>query len=140
MSVRLRTVRARILRRDSTEVERRLWGALRELALPWKFRRQHPIGDRIVDFACPARRLVIELDGGQHDRQRTADVLRSAAIEAHGYRVIRSWNNEVMENLDGVLQSIRAALEGPSARPGRQFAKGPPPLPGPLRPQGRRGK
>ena len=127
MTLRVRTMLARTLRRDSTDVERRLWCALRESGLPWKFRRQHPIGRHIADFACPARKLVIELDGGQHAQQHAADAARSAVIEAHGYRVIRFWNNDVSENLDGVLQRIRAALESP------------PPHPDPLRPRGRRG-
>jgi very-short-patch-repair endonuclease len=118
---------ARTLRRDSTDVERRLWRALRESSLPWKFRRQHPIGRRIADFACPARKLAIELDGGQHAEQHEVDAARSAEIAAHGYRVIRFWNNDVSEKLDGVLQRIRAALESP------------PPHPDPLRPRGRRG-
>lgn len=128
MALRARTTLARSLRRDGTEAERRLWRALRECGLPWKFRRQHPIGRRIADLACPACKLVTELDGGQHDTQRTADAARSAEIEAHGYRVIRFWNNEVIDNLAEVLQSIRAALEGP------------PPHPAPLRPVGRRGR
>ena len=100
----------------------------RQSDLPWKFRRQHPTGRRIVDLACPARKLVIELDGGQHDAQYAADAERSAEIEAHGYRVIRFWNNEVIENLGGVLQTIRAAVDRP------------PPHPSPLRPLGRRGR
>ena len=69
MAPRQRTIHARRLRRDATEVERRLWYALRALPLPWKFRRQHPIGRRIADFACPAAKLAIELDGGQHASQ-----------------------------------------------------------------------
>ncbi len=127
MTLRAQTALARTLRRDSTDVERRLWQALRDSGLPWKFRRQHPIGRRVADFACPARKLVVELDGGQHAERREADAARSAEMEAHGYRVIRFWNNDVSENLEGVLQSIRAALESP------------PPHPDPLRPQGRRG-
>ncbi|MGH7102037.1 MAG: endonuclease domain-containing protein [Acetobacteraceae bacterium] len=115
MNSRPQAVQARRLRRNSTEAEQRLWRALRQAGLPWRFRRQHPIGGRIADLACPARKLAIELDGGQHDQQRAADAPRSATIEAHGYRVIRFWNNDVMENLDGVLQSIRAALEDPPA-------------------------
>jgi very-short-patch-repair endonuclease len=64
MALRQRTVAARRLRRDATDVEQRLWQALRGIGSSWKFRRQHPIGRRIIDFACPARKLVIELDGG----------------------------------------------------------------------------
>ena len=66
MPLRTRTVKARKLRRESTDVEKLLWRALRESSSSWKFRRQHPIGRHIADFACPARKLVIEVDGGQH--------------------------------------------------------------------------
>jgi very-short-patch-repair endonuclease len=112
-----RTVAARRLRRDATEVERRLWSALRKSALPWKLRRQHPIGRRIVDFACPHCKLVIELDGGQHEAEALADATRTAEIAEHGYRVIRFWNNEVIDNLDGVLETIRRELAVSSGSP-----------------------
>jgi len=98
---------ARQLRRDATDVERILWRALRERIVPWRFRRQHPIGRRIADFACPARKLVIELDGGQHADRMFADEQRSAELARYGYRVIRSWNSEILDNLDGVLEAIR---------------------------------
>jgi very-short-patch-repair endonuclease len=111
MPLQPRTQIARRLRRDATDVERILWRALRERAGPWKFRRQHPIGRRIADFACPARKLVIELDGGQHAEQPDADDRRAAELAAHGYHVIRFWNNEVLENIEGVLETIRRALE-----------------------------
>ncbi len=88
-----------------------MWRALRESRLPWRFRRQHPIGSSIADFACPARRLVIELDGGQHATQVAADDRRTAALAARGYRVIRFWNHDVLGNLDGVLAAIKEALE-----------------------------
>ncbi|MGO8914720.1 MAG: endonuclease domain-containing protein, partial [Stellaceae bacterium] len=90
-----------------------LWRALRERLVSWKFRRQHPIGRRIADFACPARKLVIELDGGQHAERQDADDRRNAELAAHGYRVIRFWNNEVLESLEGVLETIRRDLEAP---------------------------
>ncbi len=125
--LRTRTRIARKLRRDATDVERRLWRALRETALPWKFRRQHPIGRRIADFACPVRKLVIELDGGQHAEEWEEDAARSAELAAHGYRVIRFWNNEVIENLDGVLRRVLRELEAS------------PPHPDPLRPEGGEG-
>ena len=111
--LRPRALIARRLRRDATEVERRLWRALRENDLPWKLRRQHPIGQRIADFACPERKLVIELDGGQHDARAVADDERSAELAQHGYRVIRFWNSEVLENLEGVIERIRRELEKP---------------------------
>src|SRR6516164_9138139 len=97
--IRQRTVVARRLRRNMTETEQRLWHALRELKGPNRFRRQHPIGRYIVDFACPGARLAIEIDGGQHVIMGEADAARSSEIANHGYRVIRFWNGDVMENL-----------------------------------------
>ncbi len=98
-------------------MERRLWHALRASALPWKLRRQHKIGRRIVDFACPSCKLAIELDGGKHDAEAQADARRTAEIAEHGYRVIRFWNNEVIENLDGVLETIRRELAASPTSP-----------------------
>ena len=94
-----------------TEAERRLWHDLRELGLPHRFRRQHPIGGHIVDFACPAAKLVVELDGGRHANSSSADELRSREIARRGYRIIRFWNGDVMENIGGVLVTIRRELE-----------------------------
>ncbi len=114
MALAYRTIAARRLRHEATDVERRLWHALRASTLPWKLRRQHPIGRRIVDFACPSGKLAIELDGGQHDAEAQADARRTAEIAEHGYRVIRFWNNEVIDNLDGVLETIRRELAAPA--------------------------
>ncbi|MGE0746530.1 MAG: endonuclease domain-containing protein [Rhodospirillales bacterium] len=105
-----RAIIARRLRRDPTDAERRLWNALREAQLPWRVRRQHPIGEYIVDLAVPVRKLAIELDGGQHDANRAADAQRTAELEKHGYRVIRFWNNEVLGNLDGVMHVVLREL------------------------------
>jgi very-short-patch-repair endonuclease len=108
--LRARTRRARRLRREATDVERLLWHALRERLVLWKFRRQHPVGRRIVDFACPQVKLAIELDGSQHALEEEADERRSAELMRYGYRVLRFWNNDVIENLDGVLMTIDRAL------------------------------
>ena len=109
--VRRRTAQARNLRKAATGAEQILWRALREMNLPCKVRRQHPIGAHIADFAIPAHKLVIELDGGQHATMNEADSLRTEALSARGYRVIRFWNNDVIANMDGVLQVIAQALE-----------------------------
>lgn len=114
MGIRPRTRRARLLRKQSTEAEQLLWRALQALTKPdgerLKVRRQHPVGDYVVDFAIPARKLVIEIDGGQHAVMPEADADRTKALNARGYRVIRFWNNEVLDNLDGVLLVINAEL------------------------------
>ena len=109
--------RARDLRRNRTHAEDRLWQELRGRRLAGaKFLRQYPIGAFIADFACRSLRLAIELDGGQHsDSER--DRRRTRIIEAHGYRVIRFWNNEVLENMDGVLEMIAAELAIARASP-----------------------
>jgi very-short-patch-repair endonuclease len=107
---RAKTAIARQLRQNGTDVERMLWRALRERFDAWKFRRQHPIGRRIADFACPSAKIVIELDGGQHGERTAADEQRDAELAGCGYHVIRFWNNEITDNLDGVLESIGRAL------------------------------
>ena len=95
-----------------------MWLALRELPSEHRFRRQHPIGSHVVDFACPRRKLAIELDGGQHAEQAEGDAARTLEIARRGYRVIRFWNNDVMHNLAGVLEVIRRELECPLCPPG----------------------
>jgi very-short-patch-repair endonuclease len=97
------------LRREMTEVERVMWNALRNRQIDgFKFRRQATMGPYIVDFLCIEPRLVVELDGGQHDEQRDAG--RTAFIEAQGYMVQRFWNSEIVENRAGVLEMVRALL------------------------------
>jgi very-short-patch-repair endonuclease len=110
MALRTRTRIARRLRRDPTEVEKMMWQALRTLP-GQRFRRQHPIGSYIVDFASPGGKLAIEIDGGQHALHETEDAARSEEIARRGYRVLRFWNNDVMHNLSGVLETIRQELE-----------------------------
>jgi very-short-patch-repair endonuclease len=126
--LRRHSVVARRLRADSTDAEKILWRALRDRIPLYKFRRQHPIGNRIADFACPEKKLVIELDGSQHADEIAADDRRTAELSAHGYRVIRFWNNDVTENLVSVLETIYRELEAP------------PPHPTLSAPAGRRGK
>jgi very-short-patch-repair endonuclease len=105
------TSRARELRRNQTEAEERLWQELRGRRLQGeKFVRQYQIDNFIADFACRSARLAVELDGGQHS-QSERDTGRTRIIEAQGYRVVRFWNNEVLENMDGVLQTIARELE-----------------------------
>ena len=111
MTVRLRAQYARKLRKDMTEVEKILWRALREANLPHRVRRQHPIGRYIADFAIPSCKLAIELDGGQHAERSAADDQRTNVLNEYRHRVIRFWNNDVMENLEGVLLTIVAEVE-----------------------------
>ena len=109
-----------------TDAERVLWRALREAALPMKARRQHPIGDHFADFAVPSRKLAIEIDGGQHARNTDEDARRTEALAERGYRVIRFWNHEVLENLEGVMQVILTELEKPtSPSPPQRGRRGP---------------
>jgi len=99
---------ARLLRKNSTIVEIKLWYHLRSRNfLNLKFRRQEPVGDFIVDFICYEKKLIIELDGGQHNEYEAKDIKRTKALEKEGYKVLRFWNNEVLNNIDGVLTIIK---------------------------------
>ncbi|MEN3009753.1 MAG: endonuclease domain-containing protein [Candidatus Bipolaricaulaceae bacterium] len=103
---------ARRLRREMTPAERLLWYHLRDRRLAgFKFRRQVPLGPYIVDFLCAEKRVVVEIDGGGHNLpdERAQDLERTRFLEAHGYRVLRFWNNEVLGNLEGVLSVILEA-------------------------------
>ena len=103
--------RARKLRQNLTDAERRLWSRLRLRQLDGhRFRRQVPIGRYIADFVCFEKRLIIEVDGGQHADRHVHDTARTAWLESEGFRVVRCWNNEVLRNTDGVLELIRNAL------------------------------
>ena len=102
---------ARRLRRNQTDAERILWFRLRDRRFDgWKFRRQFPIDRFIVDFFCADAHLIIELDGGQHAAKAQHDKQRTRILEAMGYFVLRFWNNEVTQNIDGVLQVISDTL------------------------------
>ena len=106
---------ARRLRQDATDAERRLWSALRDRRLAgYRFRRQHPIGDFIVDFACTKYRLVIEADGGQHS-DNADDDRRTAFLQHRGWRVLRFWNNDILLNPEGVILTILRNLNGEKA-------------------------
>jgi len=100
------------MRREPTEPERLLWSRLRDRRLGgYKFRRQHPIGAFVADFACVECRLIVEADGGRHVDSEY-DVYRSKWLHTQGWQVIRFWNNEVRENPNGVADAILLALHG----------------------------
>lgn len=118
--------RARALRRNATDAERKLWQHLRARQLQGaRFRRQVPVGRYVVDFLCERAGVVVEIDGGQHAEQAEYDAARSAELETHGRIVLRFWNNEVLGNLEGVLDRI-----------GREIAAAPSPQPSPTRGEG----
>ena len=105
----------RMLRHKMTDAELRLWRNLRGRQLSrFKFRRQHPFGDHILDFVCLEQMLVIEVDGGQHALNSIADEARTNHLIAAGFRVIRFWNNEVLSDIEAVKESIWNALKDPS--------------------------
>ena len=98
---------ARKLRKNSTEAERLIWSHLRGRRLNnLKFRRQQPVGSYIVDFICFEKRLIIELDGGQHNENKKKDLIRTQWLNEQGYQVIRFWNHEVLQNSKDVLEAI----------------------------------
>ncbi|MDH5767328.1 MAG: endonuclease domain-containing protein [Gammaproteobacteria bacterium] len=103
--------KARDLRKNLTDAEKILWQKLRNRQLNgYKFKRQVPIDHFIVDFICSSARLIIELDGGQHAEQVNYDQKRSEYLKSKGFTVIRFWNNEVLQNLEGVLDTLTLAL------------------------------
>ena len=105
------TNKARSLRKNQTDVERLLWKHLRNRQLyGYKFRRQLPIEPFIAEFACLELKLIIELDGGQHANQINYDNQCILLLEQRGFKVIRFWNNEVIENTVGVLEAIHLAI------------------------------
>ena len=125
-------LRARTLRRNATDAEKHLWRALRQQLPGHKWRRQMPVGPYIVDFACFAARLIIEVDGGQQAAEADKDAARTRFLQAQGYRVLRFWNPDVLKLTDGVIEQIAAALPsspshafgaGPSLSHGRGVAK-----------------
>ena len=100
---------AKSMRSSMTEAELKLWNAVRGGRLmEMKFRRQLPIAGYIADFACPACKLIVELDGSQHghDANLRADALRTAALQSLGWTILRFWNDDAMKDIDGVCQHI----------------------------------
>lgn len=118
------TLRARSLRNNPTDAEKKLWGILRAEQLGVKFRRQHPIGPYFADFLCPERRLIIEVDGGQHADQAEADEKRTRFLNDMGYQVLRFWNNDVIRNIEGVhfmiSETLKAQAEALPQTPSRK--------------------
>ena len=108
-----RNILARILRKNSTIQEKRIWNLLKNHQFHGlKFKRQQPIGDYIVDFICKEAKVIIEIDGGQHNETENiiADENRTKYLENKGYKVIRFWNNEVYENVEGVIKKIEQEI------------------------------
>jgi len=102
---------AKALRKRLTDAERLLWRHLRNRELGgWKFKRQYPVGPFIVDFICVEKNVVIEVDGGQHAENEDQDIQRSAYLNKMGYRILRFWNNQVLEETESVLEAIFAIL------------------------------
>ena len=102
--------RARTLRKNGTDAERHLWYYLRANRFGYKFKRQVPLKRFILDFVCLERRLIIELDGGQHQDNQAYDEQRTIELNQQGFQVLRFWNNDVLMNTVGVLEIIRQAL------------------------------
>ena len=104
------------LRKEPTPSEAKLWSRIRNDQLGVNFRRQHAIGSYIPDFCSPKAKLIIELDGSQHLEQQEYDNERTKYLESQGYKVIRVWNNDVMNNIDSVILAIIHAMEDESSK------------------------
>jgi len=116
------TARSRELRLNATDAERKLWAQISARKVAGvRFNRQFPVGPFICDFVSRSARLVIEVDGGQHAVDVAKDEARTAYLEARGYRVIRFWNNDVLERIEGVVAVIERVLaDMPSPNPSRK--------------------
>ena len=105
---------ARELRKNMTKQERILWNILKDKQFyGYKFRRQHPIENYIVDFICREEKIIIEIDGGQHNQPSDIeyDKKRTLFLESQGYTVIRFWNNDIDKNLDGVFKELQKVFK-----------------------------
>jgi len=106
--------KARTLRSNLTDAEQFLWQRLRLRQLDGhKFRRQRPLGPYIVDFVCLEKKLIVEVDGGQHSDHKVYDEKRDHWLKSQGYRIVRIWNNEVLKNIEGVIEIIQCAADEP---------------------------
>ena len=106
------------MRRDLTVAEKLFWWEVKDRRLyGYKFRRQHPIGRYITDFACVESKLVVEVDGGQHAEATAYDGKRDACLQLHGFRVLRFWNADILTNMEGVIDTILAVLDGEGGSP-----------------------
>jgi very-short-patch-repair endonuclease len=115
---RVSTKPARRLRRNQTDADRLLWFRLCDRRTAgWKFKRQVPIDRFVVDFCCADAKLIVELDGGQHDQHRDRDADRARVLEAMGYLVLRFWNHDVAQNMDGVLEGILSTINQNRSEP-----------------------
>jgi very-short-patch-repair endonuclease len=115
VSTSVRRAAAKRLRANTTPHERKLWRALKEIPVQGThFRRQAPVGPYVVDFFCPAKRLVVEVDGGHHGDDDTArlDRERQLWLEKEGYRVVRFWNSDIAGDLTAVIERIYVELYG----------------------------
>jgi len=124
-------LRARELRKESTDAEKKLWAVLRRKNVDGlRFRRQYPIGPYFADFICLPARLIVEVDGGQqgdNDDQIEHDRIRTAWLATQNFRVMRFWNLDVMENLAGVIDQIADAVRTPPPIASRSAQSNPPP-------------
>ncbi len=109
--VSTRIERARKLRTNMTDAERKFWRTIRgEAFTGWKFRRQHPVGPYVADFACAEVLLIVEIDGGQHCENQN-DINRTRWLEDRGWTVIRFWNNDVLQNMNGTAETLLRHLQ-----------------------------
>jgi very-short-patch-repair endonuclease len=105
----------KILRKRPTEAEQLLWNKLRQQQLEgFKFRRQQPIDNYIVDFVCFEKRIIVEVDGGQHATRSKDDTARDTYLRQQGFQVLRFWNNEVLQNINGVLEVVKERCLSPA--------------------------
>ena len=108
---------AKNMRNSPAPAEAILWLYLRKSGLNGlKFRRQQPVGTYVVDFLCCSKKIIIELDGGQHSENQEYDNIRDEFLKKEGYKVIRIWNNHIFNNIEGVIEYIKTCVESPTRK------------------------